>query len=57
MTISPERVRGWIEAEQVPYVERDGEYRIPVGGLISALPSLFDLAGALERLERRAERG
>jgi excisionase family DNA binding protein len=54
LNVNDRTVRRWISAESIPYLQLpSGEYRIPLGALLSSLRGNYDLAGELQQLERR----
>lgn len=45
-------VNNWIASDLVPYVKLPGgDYRIPLGALLTSLSGTYDLASELERLD------
>jgi excisionase family DNA binding protein len=54
LNVNEQTIRGWIDAESIPYMELpDGSYRIPQGALIASLPGNYDLAAELRELDER----
>jgi excisionase family DNA binding protein len=53
LNVSKRTVVNWIHRDLVPYVRLPGgEYRIPLGALLSSLSGTFDLSIELEALDR-----
>ena len=61
LKVGPHTIHGWIARGRLPYVELPGDargiYRIPLQGLLLALPTLHKLERELDEVDRAAKRG
>lgn len=56
LKVSERTLQRWIKDDKIPYLRLpSGGYRISQAALLASLQANYDLAGELERLDKRAE--